>query len=189
MGHSYLSTRDALAETNNYTVEDRGYKTPCHIWAGQINFYGYGALKVDGKQWRAHRYLWGKSFGPIPSGLEPDHLCRVRSCVNVHHLELVTHRENVMRGRAPTVLIALSGRCGKGHPMTPGNVNVSRDGKRHCRQCQRDRHAIEFQPAKIEPRKCAQCGREFTPKFQQRKYCDAGCEILASKERSNVARR
>jgi hypothetical protein len=60
---------------------------------------GYG-LKKDaaGKCRNAHRVFWVERFGPIPEGLQIDHLCRVTACVNTDHLELVTHTENTRRG-------------------------------------------------------------------------------------------
>lgn len=64
------------------------------------------------------------------------HLCRVRHCVNPAHLEVVTHLENMRRGVAPTMLSKLSGKCFKGHAMTPENTYVKpKSGYRQCRVC------------------------------------------------------
>lgn len=90
-----------------YVVEDRGYVTSCWIWRRSLNGRGYPYLSitttVDGKHikksYRAHRYLYEQAKGPIPKGLELDHLCRQRDCVNPDHLEPVTHRENCRRAR------------------------------------------------------------------------------------------
>lgn len=46
----------------------------------------------------AHRLAYERAFGPIPTGMQIDHLCRVRECVNPDHLEVVSHTENVRRG-------------------------------------------------------------------------------------------
>lgn len=80
-----------------YKVEDRGYKSPCWIWQlGSLN--GYGKVTRNGKQMGAHRAYYEEYIGPIPAGMQIDHLCRVPSCVNPEHLEAVTQAENGRRG-------------------------------------------------------------------------------------------
>jgi hypothetical protein len=119
-----------------YAEEDRGYKTPCWIWQGGLNSGGYGP----------HVKFWKQKNGPIPKGLEPDHLCRVRPCINPDHMELVTRRENVLRGLAPDVTKkrhAAVTHCPKGHEYTPENTRYSmrKDRSCHnriCRTCSRD---------------------------------------------------
>lgn len=82
----------------DYQEEDRGYATPCWIW--QRCYYGkYGALNRDGMH-SAHRWYYVRAKGPIPEGFHVDHLCRVTGCVNPDHLEAVTHKENVRRGKS-----------------------------------------------------------------------------------------
>jgi hypothetical protein len=83
---------------SEYAVEDRGHPTPCWIWQRAINGAGYGAKWFAGKVCRAHRVYYERLVGPIPAGLELDHLCRVRACVNPAHLEPVPGRENTRRG-------------------------------------------------------------------------------------------
>lgn len=83
-----------------FVVEDRGYVTPCHIWQGAIKRNGYGAQWSPTRktQTSAHVVAWEEAHGPVPDGHELDHLCRVRACVRVDHLEPVTHAENIRRG-------------------------------------------------------------------------------------------
>lgn len=81
---------------SGYTEEDRGYKTNCWIWSNGSD-ENYGKVSVDGRDRPAHRVMYEEQVGPIPSGLEIDHLCRVRRCVNPEHLEPVTAKENVRR--------------------------------------------------------------------------------------------
>lgn len=81
----------------------------------------------------AYHYSYEQENGPIPAGLEIDHLCRVPTCVRPSHLEAVTHAENMRRmGEAVT-------RCrAKGHPYTPENTYRSPRGERRCRECARE---------------------------------------------------
>jgi DNA-binding transcriptional regulator YiaG len=74
-------------------VEDRGYETPCHIYTGYLSERGYAQCGNG----RVYRVMWEAEHGPVPEGLELDHLCRQRDCVNLNHLEPVTHQENMRR--------------------------------------------------------------------------------------------
>lgn len=81
-----------------YREEDRGYRTPCWIWQRTIDRTGYAKMPFEGKTRLAHRVFYVQKYGAVPDGLELDHLCRQRSCVNPDHLEPVTRSENVLRG-------------------------------------------------------------------------------------------
>jgi hypothetical protein len=83
----------------DYLVEDRGFKTPCWVWQLGVVPNGYGMRRGrDGKMVYAHRHSYEQKFGSIPADRQVDHLCRVRTCVNADHLELVTPAENIRRG-------------------------------------------------------------------------------------------
>lgn len=85
--------------------EDRGHSTPCLIWQGSLNDRGYGMSSSGG--WRlAHKVQWETVHGPVPDGLELDHLCRQRDCVNPAHLEPVTHAENMRRSSVARAEVA-----------------------------------------------------------------------------------
>jgi HNH endonuclease len=77
--------------------EHRSDLGPCWLWTAATN-YGYGVFRIDRRSIYAHRYAYELLVGPIPDGLQLDHLCRVPPCVNPTHLEPVTHRENILRG-------------------------------------------------------------------------------------------
>ena len=97
LGHSTNGRGHGPIE-NRYRVEDRGYETPCWIWIGSTNGIGYGRLERRRKQVYAHRFMWERRHGPIPPGLQMDHLCRITLCVNPDHLEAVSQAENLRRG-------------------------------------------------------------------------------------------
>lgn len=75
----------------------------CWIWNGPKDRHGYGVIKIWGKMKRCHRVSKERAHGTIPEGMVIDHICRVRSCVNPLHLEIVTRSENVIRGWATRI--------------------------------------------------------------------------------------
>lgn len=87
----------------------------CWLWTGSLNEHGYGKFMLmriseHGRRapMKAHRYAYESLRGPIPEGLEPDHLCINPPCINRWHQEPVTHQENMMRG--PTNVASRSAR-------------------------------------------------------------------------------
>ena len=72
----------------------------CWLWTGAVDAGGYAHFRHDGRTQKAHRVVWELLNGAVPDGLELDHLCNVRHCVNPAHLEPVTHAENMRRARA-----------------------------------------------------------------------------------------
>lgn len=71
----------------------------CWLWLGALNTGGWGQVKRQGFENYVHRIAYTELVGPIPEGLEIDHLCHVRNCVNPDHLEAVTQLENLRRRR------------------------------------------------------------------------------------------
>jgi len=84
-----------------YEVMDTGYKTPCWVWQWSTDLNGYGQLrpKETRRIRQAHILFYERLHGPVPPGMQLDHLCRVPACVNPDHLEVVTNAENTRRGR------------------------------------------------------------------------------------------
>lgn len=111
----------------------------CWVWARcQRGKSGYGCVcGPDGKTHYAHRFTYEAAFGPVPAGLQIDHLCRNRMCCNPAHLEAVTQRENILRGVSPNILAHQTGICRRGHTMTAENVIEQPNGTRTCRTCAR----------------------------------------------------
>lgn len=122
-------------------IEDRGHTTPCVVWTGSKVPNGYGQLTADSKRHLAHRFAYATLVGPIPQGFDLDHLCRVRECVNINHLEPVTRRENLLRGNTITAVNAAKTHCPQGHEYTPDNL-IRSGRKRYCRECNRERMRI-----------------------------------------------
>ncbi len=111
----------------------------CWAWTGVRNSKGYGVFNSGGKPRRAHRVAYELSVGPIPSGLELDHLCRNHGCVNPSHLEPVTTKTNTLRGISICADNAVKTHCMRGHEFTPENTIVhSTKGNRTCRTCKND---------------------------------------------------
>jgi HNH endonuclease len=100
----------------------------CWLWIGAISQYGYGRMLVGGRLVLAHRFSYQTYKGPLIQGLELDHLCRMRCCVNPDHLEQVEHIENVRRGAV------IETHCKWGHPWDEKKTWMN--GKwRFCRAC------------------------------------------------------
>lgn len=112
-------------------------KTPaCWLWTGARNDAGYGQLHLGGRTVFAHRTVYELLVGPIPDGLQLDHLCRTPLCVRPTHLEPVSPAQNIRRGMSPSAILWRSGHCSHGHRWTPENTYQRPDGKgRQCRAC------------------------------------------------------
>jgi hypothetical protein len=104
-----------------------------------VNYHGYGRIGIDYRRHHAHRFSYEMHVGPIPDGLDIDHLCRNRACVNPDHLEPVTRQVNLLRGVGPTATNAAKEFCKRGHEFTPENTMIRKEGWRNCRACHYER--------------------------------------------------
>ena len=115
----------------------------CWEWLGTISTAGYGVFGMgstsDGRrrQIKAHRFAYELWVAPIPDGLQIDHLCRTRSCVNPSHLEAVTGKVNTLRSEGVAAVNARKTHCPQGHPYDDANTYVAPNGQRGCRVCHR----------------------------------------------------
>lgn len=103
----------------------------CWVWHGSKTSKGYGRFYTQGVCIWTHRLSYELFIGPIPEGLDIDHLCRVPACCNPTHLEPVTRQENTLRGTGPTAINAKKTTCPKGHLYDA----VDSRGYRICRLC------------------------------------------------------
>lgn len=109
----------------------------CWQWLGHTTKDGYGRINADGKSRGVHRVMFEREYGPIPDGLQIDHLCRNRRCANPDHMEAVSPAENTRRGLAGAINRNKT-ECPQGHPYDAQNTYRFPDGRRACRTCNRD---------------------------------------------------
>lgn len=105
----------------------------CWDWTAAKTKDGYGAIGEgyrEGRTLMAHRVVFQLLGIGIPEGMECDHLCFRRHCVNPDHIEIVTPLENKLRQRR-----YLKAKCKKGHEMSGENLAISASGRRNCRTC------------------------------------------------------
>lgn len=111
----------------------------CWLWLGGLTGRGgYGQIGVSEKKVLAHRFAYELLVGPIPVGLEIDHLCRNRICVNPKHMEPVVGHVNILRGTGWSARHARKTHCPHGHPYSPDNTYRDPQGGRRCRTCMRE---------------------------------------------------
>jgi hypothetical protein len=140
-GQAYFVEKNKLAKTRwcsracraapDYRINKNGLNG-CWLWTG-TNDGGAGYGRINGK--KTHNVVYEREVGPIPQGLELDHLCRNPACCNPKHLEPVTRKVNVER--QPRVILARAAKtCRHGHPWNEANTYWHpRSGSRVCRIC------------------------------------------------------
>lgn len=143
-------TTDEPVLVDNFARAEPDQESGCWNWIGPTDGKGYGffSRRYQGEK-RAHRAFWVRANGPIEPGLELDHLCRNRGCVNPEHLEPVTHDENIRRARLglPGTEMCRSGR----HDVTGPDawkIFPSSPQNRKCRSCYEESSRARYQARK-----------------------------------------
>jgi hypothetical protein len=132
-----LSPADAMrfVDLAQFSVNEHG----CWVWNAGHFTDGYGSFRLNGRSQYVHVILWEAINGPVPEGLELDHLCRNPPCGNPRHLEAVTHKVNSLRGMSVPAQNARKETCKRGHPLDPMPLWKGKGaGWRFCRICARD---------------------------------------------------
>ena len=124
-------------------------KNSCWIWTSTKSKKGYGYFTLNRKLIRAHRLSYELFKGDIPKGLQLDHLCRNRGCVNPEHLEPVTQSVNSKRGLT-------------------GLINNPQTNKTHCKNGHKfDEENLTEYTRKFGHRRCKICNREYQKVYQR----------------------
>jgi hypothetical protein len=127
----------------------------CWEWQGFVNKGGYGAIcyrrpGAKGHIKLVHRFFYENLVGPIDEGTHIDHVCHNRDtsckggptcphrrCANPDHLEAVTPKTNILRGRGLAAANSVKTHCSEGHEFTPENTYVNPEGGRQCKLCRK----------------------------------------------------
>lgn len=110
----------------------------CWIWKGRKTSDGYALIKTGGRRGGvtlAHQVPWIALHGPKPKGMQLDHLCQIRHCVNPAHLECVTPKVNNQRSASPSANNYRKTHCKNGHEFTKENTHLCANGQRACKIC------------------------------------------------------
>lgn len=110
----------------------------CIVWTAKLSQGGYGRFWFNGREVAASRFAYEFAHGPIAAGLEVDHVCRNRACVNVEYLEAVTPAVNRQRRHTRNQYRDAT-HCIHGHAFVGDNLLIAPSGRRVCRACARDR--------------------------------------------------
>jgi hypothetical protein len=114
----------------------------CWEWSAAKQSGGYGQVRIHDAALYAHRLVYELLRGPIPDGLQLDHLCRNRGCVRPDHLEVVTRKENIRRGSGFAGMNARKTHCPSGHLLAGDNLDPSERRGRGCLACRREQQRV-----------------------------------------------
>lgn len=123
----------------------------CIEWIAGTNSTGYGTFYSGDRVTLAHRWSYEHHIGAIPAGLQIDHLCSNRACVNAEHMEPVTARTNLLRSTGVSARNAVKTHCPWGHAYAGDNLSISATtGERVCIACRRAQHRARRTPQPLK---------------------------------------
>jgi hypothetical protein len=132
-----LSSKERRRIFSKISFEPNG---GCWNWTGSLDQQGYGLLWFHGRTERIHRVIYAIFKGPVERCSKKreqlDHLCRNHRCCNPLHLEMVSHKTNVLRGTGITAVNSRKTHCPKGHPYPEYNGTA----RKYCKICDSIRH-------------------------------------------------
>jgi hypothetical protein len=131
---SKLSYAPILVTRFNDKVEKT---SSCWVWKNAKDKDGYGIFWDQTKIIKAHRFSYQLFKDKIPQGLQINHLCKNTSCVNPNHLEVVSCRENLMKGDTIAKQNAEKTHCKRGHEFNNKNTRFFKN-ERYCLPCHQE---------------------------------------------------
>lgn len=190
MSLALTTDRDIARFTEKFTATENG----CWEWSAAIDPHGYGRFSVkmgptrkDYRMKLAHRVSYETYVGKIPEGLDLDHLCRNRKCVNPGHLEPVTRSENLRRSPLMGRAALAKTECPKGHPYNKENTRIGKNGSRHCKACDASHWDTDKYNPKIPCEGCGQVLRKANLKKHADRYHRPRPDIAAALQIGNQA--
>jgi hypothetical protein len=127
-----ISHMETMLPERFWMKVDKNAPGGCWLWMAGLQTAGYGHAWLEGRSQLAHRAAYLASGRTIPDGMQLDHKCRIRQCVNPDHLEPVTSQENSRRSPISVNSInAQKTHCSRGHAYS----HTTKNGKRACRTC------------------------------------------------------
>ena len=144
--------------------------TGCHVWTGYKNAGGYGRSRIQGTRQMVHRIVWEHKNGPVPEGLELDHICRNTSCCNPEHLRAVTSKENTLAGYNPCARNARKSHC----PVCGSEFSPRKNGGRYCRPCHIKKNSEYAKQKSAEDPAYRESRLEATRRYEDKRRTDPG---------------
>ena len=146
-------------------------QTGCWNWTGYIDAGGYGRIMYRNHQESAHRVFYAWKVKKLPRGKSKyipqlDHLCNNRQCCNPEHLELVSLKENILRGNSPSAKHARQTHCKNGH-LLPKEFNYFKPNRKGVRICKICAYEHERSPERKIAQRKARLIRENGPRRKE----------------------